>query len=313
MAIPPGNTIAVWPPAGIALAAMLLWGARAWRGIWLGALLVNLWAVSGSPNAPSLATSIVVSAGIAAGSTLQALAGLYLIRRLIERRDPLERAVDVFRFAILSLVFCLIAATVGVTIMAASGLLRWADYTGTWWTWWLGDAAGVLLSLSGHYHRGQPLHDAGGLMDHVFHEEWLKTPGVGHAAELPGCPHQVARHTGQIVEQGVRRRQLTGHPLRTLSGGTLNCLALCLEFLDGKGNRAELMVHLVHQCAGELAEQGQALHLRRLLEEEPAFQPRAGGQRSCRRVGHVAVGHVSHVPPDIGALVLVKWLTESHW
>ncbi|HEY3232939.1 MAG TPA: PAS domain-containing protein [Roseiflexaceae bacterium] len=145
MAIPPGNTLAVWPPAGIALAAVLLWGARAWPGIWLGALLVNLWTLSGLPNAPSIATSIVVSAGIAAGSTLQALAGLYLIRRLIERRDPLERAGDVFRFAILSLAFCLVAATVGVTILTASGLLHLTDYTGSRWTWWLGDVAGVLI------------------------------------------------------------------------------------------------------------------------------------------------------------------------
>ena len=42
LAIPPGYATAVWPPSGIALAALLLWGPRVWPGIAIGSLLVNL-------------------------------------------------------------------------------------------------------------------------------------------------------------------------------------------------------------------------------------------------------------------------------
>src|SRR5215470_15082709 len=40
---PPGIATVVWPPSGIALAALLLLGNRIWPGIWLGAFLANNW------------------------------------------------------------------------------------------------------------------------------------------------------------------------------------------------------------------------------------------------------------------------------
>ena len=42
LAIPPGYATAVWPPSGIALAAVLLWGPRVWPGIVAGSVLVNV-------------------------------------------------------------------------------------------------------------------------------------------------------------------------------------------------------------------------------------------------------------------------------
>ena len=48
LAIPPGYATAVWPPSGIALAAILLAGPRMWPGVWIGAALTNL-LVQGSP------------------------------------------------------------------------------------------------------------------------------------------------------------------------------------------------------------------------------------------------------------------------
>ena len=52
----------VWPPAGIALAAILLLGYRAWPAIFVGAFLVNL----------TTAGDIVTSVAIATGNTLEA-------------------------------------------------------------------------------------------------------------------------------------------------------------------------------------------------------------------------------------------------
>jgi len=41
LAIPPGYATAIWPPSGIALAGILIYGYRAWPGILLGSFLVN--------------------------------------------------------------------------------------------------------------------------------------------------------------------------------------------------------------------------------------------------------------------------------
>src|SRR5881394_4393780 len=71
LAIPPGYATAVWPPSGIALAAVLVLGPSVWPGIWLGAALVN-----GTVEASWLAAAI-----IATGNTLEALVGAALIRR----------------------------------------------------------------------------------------------------------------------------------------------------------------------------------------------------------------------------------------
>src|SRR4051812_8462597 len=62
---------AVWPPTGIALAAFLLYGMRAWPAIFVGAFLVNI------TTAGSFATSI----GIAAGNTIEGIAGAWLVQR----------------------------------------------------------------------------------------------------------------------------------------------------------------------------------------------------------------------------------------
>jgi PAS domain S-box-containing protein len=145
VAIPPGNVTAVWPPSGIALAALLLLGARAWPGVWLGAFLVNLWFFFDSASVFSMVQSIVVSCTIGVGSTLQALLGVALLRRFVGQRSPLDQARDVFRFVAIAAVMCLVAASCGVTSMALAGITAWAAYGPTWWTWWVGDLAGVLL------------------------------------------------------------------------------------------------------------------------------------------------------------------------
>src|SRR6266436_6332685 len=80
-----GFATLVWPPSGIALAALLLFGTRPWPGVLAGALCVNL----------IIGASLPVALGIAVGNTLEAVAGSWLLRR-IGRFDPrLERIDDV--------------------------------------------------------------------------------------------------------------------------------------------------------------------------------------------------------------------------
>lgn len=146
LALPPAKkATAVWPPSGIALAAVLLAGPRVWPGIWLGAFGANVWDFFAPATAFPLAAHLGVSGSIATGSTLQALLGAALLRRWTGGRSPLDRARSVFRFVGVALLMCLVAATVGVTTLCLAGFAPWANYGFNWWTWWLGDAVGVIV------------------------------------------------------------------------------------------------------------------------------------------------------------------------
>jgi PAS domain S-box-containing protein len=125
----------VWPPTGIALAALLILGPRYWPAIALGAFVSNV--TSGvSPE---------VAAAISVGNTLEALAAVYLLRR-VDFRPSLERARDVIWLALLAaFVSTAIAATNGVTTLAIAGSSAAAPYGSAWVLWWLGDAMGDLL------------------------------------------------------------------------------------------------------------------------------------------------------------------------
>lgn len=126
----------VWPNTGLALATMLILGARVWPAVLVGAFLANLTTVG----------SVATSLGIAAGNTLEALVGAYLVTRFASGRRAFERAVDVVKFTVLAGVLSTtVSAIFGVTSLALGGFARWADYGWIWLTWWLGDAVGDLV------------------------------------------------------------------------------------------------------------------------------------------------------------------------
>ena len=125
----------VWPPAGIALAAVLLLGYRVWPAIFVGAFLVNL----------TTAGNLLTSLGIAAGNTLEAVAGAWLVHRFAGGTQVFDRAQGVFKFALAVIVSTLISPTLGLTSLALGGFADWANYGAIWLTWWLGDIAGDLV------------------------------------------------------------------------------------------------------------------------------------------------------------------------
>ena len=135
LAIPPGYATAVWPPSGIALAALLLLGARHWPGVWLGAAIVNL----------TVEASLPAAAVIATGNTFEALAGAALLRRTIGSAYPIGRGEDVAKFVVVAALSPLIAATVALLPLSLGHTLSWAELIGNWWTWWQGDTAGIII------------------------------------------------------------------------------------------------------------------------------------------------------------------------
>jgi diguanylate cyclase (GGDEF)-like protein len=135
LAIPPGYATAVWPPSGIAVAAVLLLGKRCWPGIWIGAALVNL-PVASSPLAAVL---------IGTGNTLEALAAAALMRRAAGVPGPFQRGEGVVRFAAIAAATSCIAATVAMLPLMLVHGLRGHDLLFNWWTWWQGDATGIIV------------------------------------------------------------------------------------------------------------------------------------------------------------------------
>jgi signal transduction histidine kinase/CheY-like chemotaxis protein len=125
----------VWPPAGIALAAILLLGYRAWPAIFVGAFIVNL----------TTAGDIATSVAIATGNTLEAMVGAWLVNQFAGGKNVFDRPQGVFKFALVAAISAVVSPVFGVTSLALDGFADWTNYGAIWLTWWLGDVTGDLI------------------------------------------------------------------------------------------------------------------------------------------------------------------------
>ena len=138
------NVSPVWPPSGIAYAAVLLLGYRVWPGVALGAFCANVAVFLANQTASALSIG-AVSLLIAAGNTLEAVTGAYLLRRWVGSPNSLGRVTDVFKFLAVSLLMCAVSSSIGSTSICLAGVAPWTVYGTISLTWWLGDVAGVLI------------------------------------------------------------------------------------------------------------------------------------------------------------------------
>ena len=126
----------IWPPTGLALAAVLLGGLRIWPAVFIGAFAANA----------TTAGTLETSAFIALGNTLESVAGGYLIERWSGDAETFASPLRVAKFALVSVgPATVISASVGAVTLCVAGLAAWAKFTPIWVTWWLGDAAGALV------------------------------------------------------------------------------------------------------------------------------------------------------------------------
>ena len=140
----------IWPPTGVALAAVLLWGYRTWPAIFMAAVIVN------ATTAGSVATAIA----IATGNSLEAVVGAYLINRWSSGCNTFSTPNSVAKFALICFVIATpISASIGLTSLATAGYIERTNFANAWVTWWLGDVTGALviapvivLWASSHYH-----------------------------------------------------------------------------------------------------------------------------------------------------------------
>ena len=138
------NATPVWPPSGIAFAAILLIGYRAWPAIMVGAFAANL-ATFHANGLPMGGAAALASCAIAAGNTLEALAGAWLIRRYADATQPIGQLQNVYKFSLIAMAMCLVSSGIGATTLLLFGLATSGAYATVMLTWWVGDTAGVLL------------------------------------------------------------------------------------------------------------------------------------------------------------------------
>lgn len=126
----------VWPPAGIAQAALLLFGWRLWPGIALGVFLFET---------IDLKVSLILALVSAFCGCLQALFAFIILNKFKFRRS-LERLIDVVNFVFFSaIVATQINCTLGTLRLCLTGMLDWSQYWQIRWGWYLGDTLGVLI------------------------------------------------------------------------------------------------------------------------------------------------------------------------
>lgn len=146
LAIPPGFATPVWPSAGIALAAVLVWGYGVVPGVVAGSFAVNLMLAVQSTANMSSATTYLMAFGIACGAGLQSMAAAWLVARFAKVPSRLTRAREVFALVVAGGgVGCLVSGSLGPLSLLVAGVIPASAYAVSVMTWWAGDAIGVTL------------------------------------------------------------------------------------------------------------------------------------------------------------------------
>ena len=129
-----GAVAAVWPPAGLGLAVLFLYGVRLWPGIVIGDLLLG-----------DFSTPLGTVLGQTVGNTLAVVLAALLLRRLTDGRAGLERVVDVLALVACALVAALVSAAFGPTSLRLGDVISTDELARVFRTWTLSDASGVLV------------------------------------------------------------------------------------------------------------------------------------------------------------------------
>ena len=191
LALVNASASAVWPPTGLAIGCLLLFGNRVWPAIAAGAFLVNL------------STTGVVSSSLAitAGNTLEALAGAWLARRFARGPAAFDHTADILVFVVVTIVGATtIAATVGSMALVLTGLASPRDIGSVWFTWWFGDAVGAMVVT--------PLV--------IF---WLRPSDVGwtRRAVIEACGLTAILVVASVIVFGALPAGTLAYPLEVLS------------------------------------------------------------------------------------------------
>ena len=139
-----GSVSPVCPPAGVAIATLLLGGIRYWPAIFVGVFAVNF--TEFYFNDGFSVWAVAPTAFIAVGNTLEAVVSVALFRRYygLQRMFASSRALAWGAFC-LALVGVPLSASIGVGTLVAFSSAEMTDFWPLWTTWWTGDLAGAAI------------------------------------------------------------------------------------------------------------------------------------------------------------------------
>lgn len=157
------NASPIWPPTGIAIAAMTFWGLRLTPAVTLAAFAANLYSFySGNPALPL--PFWIASATIALGNTAEAVIGAWWLRRDSEFPALFHSQRSCVRFVLIAILASATSAATGTASLVAAKIIPESIHVTVGMTWWLGDLCGALifvplfasLTPSGHPIRVSP-------------------------------------------------------------------------------------------------------------------------------------------------------------
>lgn len=141
----PGTVASVWFPSGMTLALVYLLGDRVILGIICGstyALTLGLLKIN--PPLPVFNILLILIA-CACGNVLQPLIATHVIKRFAQHKNIFNHVNTVVLYIAAAVFSPMISATLGITSLCITGVIKWDGYGISWMTWWLGSALPHLI------------------------------------------------------------------------------------------------------------------------------------------------------------------------
>ena len=140
LAIVPGITVSIWPPAGVFIATLILTSPYSWPWWIVAGCLAEMFAQFVWFHSPLPAGFLIY-----VGNALGAAFGATLVNRVSGRPVRLETLQEVLAFVVLGAGAApLVSATVGSATLAWFGVES-QTFRSVWPLFWIGDATGMLL------------------------------------------------------------------------------------------------------------------------------------------------------------------------
>jgi PAS domain S-box-containing protein len=133
----------VWVLTGLSFSVLLLVGRKTFPGIILGSFITYLNAFLVNKGA-NIGTALLVSVLITVGNYLELIIGYQILKKFTDKSMMFEKVKSVFEFSFCSIIMCITGATAGAIATCLSGFVSWNFFWNTWFTWCLGNMAGVL-------------------------------------------------------------------------------------------------------------------------------------------------------------------------